>query len=240
MLQHRDNVAMAVGAAIAGLGALALVALIGWAAYTPGSNLASEIWFWPAVVVLVLIILVGLYALSSPYHGGWMPEPRRRFQMTIEQPDSKKSPIEKIEGKNVSINQSGGHTGDVVHIGTPKRRLPDGLGLTMLESSLQKRGAQTLSLTALMGNSEAYDFALQISGLIERVGWTLDPAGVSQAIYSKPLKGVVINVPATHQEDIDPSILSLGKWLADNGCGPVVVAMNSGETRVHINVGASD
>jgi hypothetical protein len=195
-MQQRDNVAVAVGAAILGLGVVVLVALIGWAAYTPGSNLASEIWFWPVLIALVVIIIVGLYALSSPYHGGWMPEPCRRYQMTVEGDSNKQPHIEKIEGKNISTNQSGGHTGDV-YVGRGRRQLtrPE---LGQLQRELIEGGPRTVSLTATLGDAESHEFAVQVSDMIERIGWKTEPDGVSQGLFSGPIRGVDITVPATN------------------------------------------
>jgi hypothetical protein len=160
--------------------------------------------------------------------------------MTVKDSGPEQPRVGDIHGKNVSVNQSGGITGDV-HIGAPKRTLSAaGPSLTMLEHSLQKLGDRTIGLTAVMGNAESYDFAAQIGELAERVGWTLEPAGVSQAIFSKPLKGVGISVPASRQEDVDPAMMIFGRWLADNRLGPVAIGMNSGQPHAEIRIGTID
>jgi hypothetical protein len=150
--------------------------------------------------------------------------------MTVKKPEEDQPKIGDIHAKNVSVNQSGGITGDI-HFGAPKRTLARN-GLGALEQTLRKLGTPTVGVTAVMGDAEAYDFATQIMEFVQGIGWALDPAGVSQAIFSKPIKGVDIAVPASRPEDVDVAVMVFGKWLADNHLGPVAVGLNSLERNV--------
>ncbi|SRR5713101_6185820 len=145
-----------------------------------------------------------------------------------------------VFAKNVSLNQSGGITGDV-HIGSPKRQLQRA-ELAPLAQSLREMGPRTVGVTAVLGDAESYRFAAQIREFVEGLGWKLDPEGVSQAVFDKPLIGVDISVPATREEDVDAAILAFGRWLADNHLGPVGIALNGLGRNVHgvIRVGAID
>lgn len=49
-----------------------------------------------------------------------------------------------------------------------------------------------VSLTTILGDSEAFKFAEEIKEVFESAGWNVD--GISQAAYNKPMIGVVINV----------------------------------------------
>ena len=59
-------------------------------------------------------------------------------------------------------------------------------------TSLKKHSSQTVMLTSVMGDGEAFQFATDIKSVLEAGGWKVD--GVNQAVFSGPIKGVLIKV----------------------------------------------
>lgn len=50
-----------------------------------------------------------------------------------------------------------------------------------------------VSVTSVLGDGEAYNFASKIKTYLESQGYSVD--GVSQAIYSQPVKGQNVELP---------------------------------------------
>jgi uncharacterized coiled-coil protein SlyX len=64
--------------------------------------------------------------------------------------------------------------------------------LTLIKDELSKHRGDSIVITCLMNDHEAFSFATQLKKLFESAGWTVD--GVNQAMYSAPIKGVVIAI----------------------------------------------
>jgi hypothetical protein len=95
-------------------------------------------------------------------------------------------------GKNVSVtsyNQSGGITAHTVNIGPAARSMDEELG-----QQLRQHIAATAKVTisAIMGDGEAFNFANQILGWMRANGYA-NVEGVNQAVYGKPVVGQTIN-----------------------------------------------
>jgi len=59
-----------------------------------------------------------------------------------------------------------------------------------------------VSVTSVMGDQEAFMFAVALKSVLERGGWKVD--GVNQAIYTNPIRGLIITVrnePAPNAAD---------------------------------------
>ena len=89
--------------------------------------------------------------------------------------------------KVTSVNQQGGITAGQVNIAPPARQL-DANGKSQLVEHLPK--SKKVTVTSVMGDGEAHQFATQIKAFLEDEGY--DVEGVNQAIYTAPVQGQVI------------------------------------------------
>lgn len=86
-----------------------------------------------------------------------------------------------------SHNQSGGITAGIVNLG-PQRRdldLPDFDGLkAQIQRELPRD--KPLTVTAVMGDGEAAEFAVQIHKYLTAEGFKMTETGISQGMFSTP------------------------------------------------------
>jgi cytoskeletal protein RodZ len=101
-------------------------------------------------------------------------------------PPAEQTPIQ--QQANVSSqNQSGGITAGTVNVYGPKQqRHLDQQGVDFLTQHISKTGKVTV--TAVMGDSEALVYAQEITNWLRANGWT-NVDGVNQAIFSGPVFG---------------------------------------------------
>ncbi len=92
-----------------------------------------------------------------------------------------------------SINQQGGITAGTVNIGAQPRHMNAQLG-AQIEQAIPK-GAR-VSITAVMGDMEAFSFAQEIRTWMAQNGYTNITQGVNQAVYSAPVVGQSLNKTA--------------------------------------------
>ena len=86
-----------------------------------------------------------------------------------------------------SFNQSGGITAHTVNVGAPHRVVD-----ADVKSQLNKLmvGRKEITVTAVMGDAEAFQFATGIFNYLKEQGATVE-AGVNQAIFDKPVVGQI-------------------------------------------------
>jgi excinuclease UvrABC ATPase subunit len=97
------------------------------------------------------------------------------------------------DNKNININsynQSGGITAYNVNIGPQDRKLTESTGQQLIDE-LKKRPDKEITVTAVMGDGEAFRFASQVKNFLTEKGY--DPKGVNQAVYTNPVEGQIIN-----------------------------------------------
>ena len=97
-----------------------------------------------------------------------------------------------------SSHQSGGITAGQVNIGPQPRKIDDNVRHQLRELVKARPGAP-ISVTAVMGDGEAYGFAEQIKNFLESEGLTVD--GINQAVYSGRIVGQEVN-PDQNKLDI--------------------------------------
>lgn len=90
-----------------------------------------------------------------------------------------------------SVNQSGGITAQTVNIGPQPRHLDTGTA-SNLESLLSKD--KKITITAVLGDGEAFQFASEIVNYLKSRGYTVD--GVNQSVYSQPVMGQIVQPTA--------------------------------------------
>ncbi len=90
-----------------------------------------------------------------------------------------------------SHNQMGGITAGQVNIGQQPRVLTDQLKSQLLGIIADRPGAP-ISVTAVLGDGEALQFAQQIKAFLEGEGHQVN--GVDQAVFTAPKMGQSINL----------------------------------------------
>ncbi len=88
-----------------------------------------------------------------------------------------------------SNNQSGGITAGVVNVGPQPRNIDTGL-VNQLQRMLPDR-TKTVTLTAVMGDGEAFSFATQIKNFLVERGYEVN--GVNQSVFNAPVIGQQFN-----------------------------------------------
>lgn len=64
--------------------------------------------------------------------------------------------------------------------------------LVAIRSELSQHPNESIEITCVMGDQEAFSFASQLKTLFQAASWTAD--GVNQAIYTVPIKGIVLTL----------------------------------------------
>ncbi|MCP4491521.1 MAG: hypothetical protein GY820_30045 [Gammaproteobacteria bacterium] len=88
-----------------------------------------------------------------------------------------------------SNNQSGGITAGVVNVGPQPRNIDTGL-VNQLQLMLPDK-TKTVTLTAVMGDGEAFSFATQIKNFLVERGYEVN--GVNQSVFNAPVIGQQFN-----------------------------------------------
>ena len=98
------------------------------------------------------------------------------------------------DDRNINItsyNQQGGITAYQVNLQPGDRNLKNN-GASQIESTLASQSFESISVTAVMGDQEAFRFASQIKNFLDSKGYTVK--GVNQAIYREPVQGQIIEL----------------------------------------------
>jgi len=88
-----------------------------------------------------------------------------------------------------STNQSGGITAGVVNVGPKPRQVDAGL-ISKLQQMLPDK-TKKVTVTSVMGDGEAFDFATQIKDVLVKQGY--DVNGVNQSVFTVPIIGQQFN-----------------------------------------------
>lgn len=88
-----------------------------------------------------------------------------------------------------SYNQTGGITAYNVNIDPQDRKLTPQLA-EQLMNNIKQNGIETVTVTSVMGDQEAFQFASVIKAFLNDQGVTVN--GVNQAVFSKPIQGQII------------------------------------------------
>jgi len=102
----------------------------------------------------------------------------------------------------------------------------------VLVGNLKTTSPLSVVIDCTIGDQEAFSLASQIKGLLEEIGWKVD--GISQSIYSKPVKGLVLIFGKTPSPELQsalaplfdglgyPREASLDEKLGENGLKIIV------------------
>jgi len=111
--------------------------------------------------------------------------------------DEKMDPENNKDEQNIyvtSYDQQGGITANQVNIGSQPRVLNDRLKI-QLDGLAEINKDKVITVTSVMGDGEAFQFATQVKEYLESQNWEVK--GVNQAVYSKPIMGQTINPEST-------------------------------------------
>jgi hypothetical protein len=99
--------------------------------------------------------------------------------------------------------------------------------------NLKKFENKEIILTTVLGDTEAFQFAEQIKEVFVQSGWKVD--GISQALYNKPVNGIIIKIKS---KELPPHIKAIVKSLNLIGMKPTAwLDSNYTEGKVEIIVG---
>ena len=141
---------------------------------------------WPKI--LKIIIVIGLLASIVTILAYFNLYPRGK-EMN-ESTKSKDNDVNKPKQINVtSYNQSGGITAYNVNIGQQDRKLTQQLA-NQLTKYIIENDVNNVKITSVMGDQEAFQFASVIKAFLVDQGYSVN--GVNQAVYSKPVRGQII------------------------------------------------
>lgn len=163
-----------------------------WAASGESSMLTRNYLLIPAGAIIgACIFAYGGYVIAdvlvAPIHRP-TNDPTFRFYVEVQLVPSYQGPV-------TSYGQQGGITAGVVNIGPQARNLDlpssDGLKQQMLS---QLPRDKEITVTAILGDQEAMNFATQIHAFLKANGFKMkEPDGVSQALFNKPIQGLQFN-----------------------------------------------
>lgn len=146
--------------------------------------------------------------------------------------------IANIEGNTVthgsiifSQNQMGGQVAHSIQNFGPQPRQLSQAAANALVAELRKLPAESIDLTCIMGDTEGYQLASGLKQVLELGGWHIN--GVNQAVFSGPLKGLLVETPA-----VRPSLELLLNWLGAAGLKPQG-SLNASAQTVRLIVGAN-
>lgn len=135
---------------------------------------------WPIIISVVMLIITVL-----TYFG---IKPSKENKMPKDEED--KITVGDVSGDVViSQNQTGGITAHSVNVGQQSRKVNAKL-IIQLQQMLPDK-TKTVTVTAVMGDGEAFNFATQIKDVLVEQGY--DVNGVNQALYSAPIMGQEFN-----------------------------------------------
>lgn len=92
----------------------------------------------------------------------------------------------------ISNNQSGGITAGNVFIEPPQRALNSSFKQDLLKF-LNSLIFDSIDITSVLGDSESFTYANQINDFLKSILETKKIEGVGQAVFSNPIKGVIID-----------------------------------------------
>lgn len=90
-----------------------------------------------------------------------------------------------------SVNQSGGITAHTVNLGLQPRVLLDADKQLMLAKIPRDK---PIGVTAVLGDTEALALAGDIYAFLKTSGFNMEEDGVSQSIFTTPIKGVIVSL----------------------------------------------
>lgn len=130
-----------------------------------------------------------------------------------------------------SQHQMGGQVAhSITNIGPQPRQISQSAA-NALVGELRRLAPETVNVTALIGDPEAYQLAATIKDILAAAGWNVD--GVDQAIFSGQPRGVVIEVRQPTQ-----ALTVLLNWVGSIGLRPTG-NHNPGAARNAVIVGAN-
>jgi hypothetical protein len=116
-----------------------------------------------------------------------------------------------VQGSVILSNQQlcGQVAHSITNIGPQPRRVTVAAA-NMLIKSLKGLPAEELTVSAVFGDAEGFEFATVLKEILEQGGWKID--GVNQAVYSRPLRNVLVRVT-----NVTPAFQIFGNWLLQSG-----------------------
>ena len=133
------------------------------------------------------------------------------LQSTIKQQDQKiEQQTKQVEGYQKKLLE--------VELKTKPRIIPEDK-LKSLRADLTKHKGVSIEITCVMGDQEAFTFSTQLKALFQSSGWTVD--GVNQAMYTAPIKGMILTIKDDSAKQKAEYIFHLLKAIGLNSRGEI-------------------
>lgn len=110
----------------------------------------------------------------------------------------------------VSQNQLGGQIAHSIQNFGPQPRAVSVAAGSALVAALGAAPLEHVDLSCVMGDTEGYQLADTLKGLLATAGWTVN--GVNQSIFSGPITGIQVITPK-----VRPSLERLAAWMQSAG-----------------------
>jgi hypothetical protein len=108
--------------------------------------------------------------------------------------DMSGGPINITNNQGIVTNNQSGGTNTVNNIGPRQRTLAPGVAQA-LEVDLRSAGPHKIDIMSVMGDTESFQFASEISHVFAGAGWDNGGGnGVSQGMFNGPMRGLLISI----------------------------------------------
>lgn len=141
-------------------------------------------------------------------------------------------PIVNANNSNVVVGPASNVTQNIYREPIPRSLTQD--KIPALKAELSKHNNEPIDITCVMGDQEAFSFASQLKNLFESSGWKVN--GVNQAIYTVPIKGIIIVIKDKSEEQKANFIFQLLKFAGFHSHGE----LNDKSTSIGIVIGAKE
>ncbi len=176
------------------------------------------------VTAIILIFLGGILQASRFYLDGKV----RSLKAESDEAEKKKTD-ETISNLEETVSQQeeqiGLQSGEIeeqksrlaaVESETEPRRISNEAA-AILRAELSKNQGESIEITCTMGDQEAFSFASDLKKLFESSGWSVN--GVNQAVYTKPIRGLILVMKKRSHESKAEHLFNLLKTAGFHSTG---------------------
>ncbi len=153
---------------------------------------ASGSWHLPSILMassfLIGSIITGAFIFSQLVAN--RSERMKAFdkeQIQLQELKDARAKITNLENKTTPLQQKLKEVEEKA-----KPRVIPTAKLSAIQTELSKHRGDSIVITCLMNDHEAFSFASQLKKVFESSGWSVN--GVNQAVFSAPIKGIIITM----------------------------------------------
>jgi hypothetical protein len=91
--------------------------------------------------------------------------------------------------------------------------------ISLITKELSKHKGEKIAITSVMGDQESLSFASQLKTIFLKAGWQVN--GVTQAVYTNPVKGIIIVINNKSNENKARFLFSIFKSVGFHSSGQI-------------------